>query len=137
MRLPLQLLSIASLAAACLLGSPDASAQFRAIAPDLVNPAQAVSERKLDAVAAAMRSIAALRSAYRQQLEEADPAEQRRIVTEARGALAKAVTDQGISVAEFQSVLATAQGDADLRDKILERLGVSGSSQEDDDDPEE
>jgi len=43
------------------------------------------------------------------------------ISDEAKAALTKAVTDQGLSVQEYTAILAIAQNDADVRDKLLQR----------------
>jgi hypothetical protein len=39
------------------------------------------------------------------------------------------VTDQGISLADYQAILEVAQTDPELRAKILQRIDVSGSSE--------
>src|SRR5262249_57872329 len=49
------------------------------------------------------------------------PADKERILNEAVNALAKAVTDHGLSVEEYVSFLVMAQNDRDVRKKIRQR----------------
>jgi len=85
-------------------------------------PAAAFSEQKLDAAAAAIQQVAGLRQGYQQRMAEAGPAEQKRIAVETGTAVRKAVTDQGLSVTEYNEILETAQKDPDLRDRLVQRL---------------
>jgi Domain of unknown function (DUF4168) len=60
---------------------------------------------------------------YQQRVAEAEvPAEKERIVAEAQNELRKAVTEQGLSVEEYASILEAARGDPEIRRKILQRL---------------
>jgi len=86
-------------------------------APDL-------SDQKLSAVAAAIERVA--RKDYRQRIAEAEaPAEKERIVAEAHNEFTKAVTEQGLSVEEYASILDMAQDDHEIRDKLLQRIRPS------------
>jgi hypothetical protein len=49
----------------------------------------------------------------------------RRIAIEAINALAKAVTDQGLSLKEYDSILEVAQNDPEVRGKIRQRIRPS------------
>jgi hypothetical protein len=94
--------------------SPSASPS--ASAPDL-------SDQKLNATAAALERVVGLQKDYRQRVAEAEaPAEKERIVAEANNELAKAITEQGISVEEYTSILDAAKGDPEIRGKILQRI---------------
>jgi hypothetical protein len=96
--------------------SPSAQSQApTATAPDL-------SEQKLDAVAAAVEQVAKLERDFRAQIEDAPAADRQRIVSEANDAIARAVTDQGLSVEEYGRIIQVAANDPDLRQKILQRL---------------
>ena len=87
-----------------------------ASAPDL-------SDQKLNATAAALERVVGLQKDYRQRVAEAEaPADKERIVAEANNELAKAITEQGISVEEYTSILDAARGDAEIRGKILQRI---------------
>ena len=61
-------------------------------------------------------------SPIRPRLEAANDSDKQRIVDEANDALAKVVTDQGISVEEYLGMLVIAQNDPQVRDKIIQRL---------------
>jgi uncharacterized protein YqfA (UPF0365 family) len=85
-------------------------------APDL-------SDQKLSAVAAALERVASLQQDYRQRIAETEaPADKERIVAEANVELTKAVTEQGLSVEEYTSILNVAQDDAEIRGKILQHI---------------
>src|SRR5262249_36513270 len=104
MRLPLPVLAAVLLAAPLLLAAP-AAAQHRWIAPGFPSPPASITERRLDAVAAAMTAMAMVKHSYRQMMASAAPADRQRLASEAQSALAKAVTDQGISLADFRGIL--------------------------------
>jgi len=77
-------------------------------------------------VAAAIERVASLQNDYRQRIAEAEaPAEKERIVAEAHNEFTKAVTEQGLSVEEYASILDMAQDDHEIRDKLLQRIRPS------------
>jgi Domain of unknown function (DUF4168) len=85
-----------------------------------------LSDQKLDAVAAALERIASLQKDYRQRLAEAEaPVDKERIVAEAHGEFTKAVTDQGLSLEEYASILDMARDDSEIRSKLLQRIRPS------------
>ena len=90
--------------------------------PAPANPATSIPDQKLDAAAAAMQRVASLKRDYLQQLEAASPDDQPRIAGEAGNALEKAVTDEGLSVEEFATVMAMAQTDPQVRQRIAKRM---------------
>ena len=53
------------------------------------------------------------------------PSDKERIANEAINALAKAVTDQGLSLEEYDSILEVAQNDPEVREKIRQRIRPS------------
>ena len=88
-------------------------------APDL-------SDQKLSAAAAALERVVGLQNDYRQRIAEAEaPADKERLVTEANNELAKAVTEQGLSVEEYSSILDVARDDPEIRGKILQHIAPS------------
>jgi hypothetical protein len=95
------------------------NAQPQTQAPDT---AQNIPEHKLDAAAAAMTQVASLKQVFQQRYETATPSDKERIAEEANAALAKVVTDKGLSVEEYSAILTTAQNDPAVRDKILDRI---------------
>jgi len=117
--------SSASILAAAFLAAtlPAANAQEQTPAPSPSQPSQDISDQKLDATAAALDQIADVKQSYTKQIE-ATPgdADKRRLVDEANKALVKAVTDQGLSVEEYTSIMVVAQNDPGVRQKILQRM---------------
>jgi len=85
-----------------------------------------LSDQKLSAVAAALERVASLQKDYRQRIAAAEaPADKERIVAEAHNEFTKAVTDQGLSVEEYASILDLAQDDPEIRAKLLQRIRPS------------
>lgn len=83
-----------------------------------------ISDQKLDQAAAAMAHVNSLHKSYQQKLTQTPPAEQDRVIAEANNALQKAVTEQGLSVDEYNTIVKTAQNDPAVRDKLVQRLGA-------------
>jgi len=108
-----------------LLSIPAASAQVQSPSPDLRDPSPNIPDHKLDATAAAIEQVASLKQDYQQRIAAAAPSDKERILNEAINALAKAVTDQGLSVDEYDSILQVAQNDPDIREKIRQRIRPS------------
>jgi hypothetical protein len=115
-----------TLAAAGLLLMPAANAQDKSPSPPAsTSPGPTtgnIPDSKLDAVAAAAKKVSTIAATYEQKLTQAPATEKDRIAGEANQAMAKAVTDQGLSVEEYTTVLKTAQNDPALRDKLVQRL---------------
>jgi len=121
----------ALLAAACQVSAANAQtspAQLpqanppQAQAPAPASPAASISDEALDAAAVAIQRVASIRRDYVQQLEEASPQDQPRILTEAGNALEQAVTDQGLSIEQYAAILEVAENDPQVRQKIIQRL---------------
>src|SRR5205823_9583975 len=96
--------------------------------PGLSEQPPNISDQKLDAAAAAIEQVATLKQDYQQRIAAAAPSDKERILNEAVNALAKAVTDQGLSVEEYDSILEVAQNDPDVREKIRQRIRPSAKS---------
>jgi len=115
-------------AAAVILAAtvPAANAQVQSPAPAPAQPSQNIPDHKLDATAAALDQIADVKKNYTQQIEStAAEADKQRLVDEANKALVKAVTDQGLSVEEYTSIMVVAQADPAVRQKIIQRMKPS------------
>src|SRR5215469_2938666 len=108
------------IAAGCLF-VPAANAQVQSSSPGLSEQPLNIPDQKLDAAAAAIERVASLKQDYQQRIAVAAPADKERILNEAVNAVAKAVTDQGLSVEEYVSFLVVAQNDRDVRKKIRQR----------------
>jgi Domain of unknown function (DUF4168) len=126
MRLFTQLLAAAMLAAGCYFSAATVNAQDQSTPPGPSSPAPDLPDQKLDAMAAALQRVASIQKDYRQRLAEAEaPAEKERVVAEAHNEFTKAVTEQGLSVEEYASILDKAQDDPEIRDKLLARIRPS------------
>lgn len=81
-----------------------------------------IPDSKLDAAAAAVKDVSAVKGSYKQKIALAPAAERERIANEADEALVKAVTDKGLSVEEYTTILEVAQTDPIVKDKLVQRL---------------
>lgn len=117
-------LAAAAFAAAWFGPVPGARAQGQSptASPGSSQPSTAISDQKLDKAAAAIQRVTAVTHDYQQKMAQADPSDKERLAGEANGALVKAVTDQGLSVDEYNSILRVAQNDPTLKAKIMQRL---------------
>ena len=116
-----------TLTAAGLLVMPAAQAQQQSPAgPSVITPRPPtptnIPDKKLDAAAAAVKKVTVIKNNYDQQLAQAPVAEKKRLQGEAGDAMAKAVTDQGLSIEEYTTILTAAQKDPAVRDKLLQRM---------------
>ena len=68
------------------------------------------------------KQVASLKEDYQRRIKAADPAEKDRLAEEGHNALVKAVTDKGLSVEEYTSILEVAENDPAVREKILQRM---------------
>jgi Domain of unknown function (DUF4168) len=114
MRLSMQHFAMV-LTAAWLLFVPGANAQNQPASPN-------ISDQKLDAAAAALDRVTSIKQNYQQKMATAAPSDKDRIAGDANNAMKKAVTDQGLSVDEYTSILQVAQNDPGVREKLLQRL---------------
>jgi len=120
-------LAAAILTAGCCVSIPAVTVQAQSPPPGPSASAPDLSDQKLSAVAAALERLASLQKDYRQRIAEAEaPAEKERIVAEAHDEFTKAVTEQGLSIEEYASILDLAQDDPEIRDKLLQRIRPSG-----------
>ena len=128
----------AALSVSALLLIPAANAQMNP--PQARPPAQApqtqlpqsqppsapISDDKLTAAAAAIGQVTTIRQSYESKIAVASASDKQRLTKEADDALTKAVTDQGLSVDEYNSIIRTAQNDPAVRQKLTQRIPHSG-----------
>ena len=89
-----------------------------------------IPDQKLDAAATALEQVASVKEDYQRRIKAADPSDRNRIAEEAHNALVKAVTDRGLSVEEYTSILQLAENDIlqlaendpGVREKLLQRI---------------
>lgn len=125
MRLLMPPLLVTVLIAAWPLSVPAANAQVQSQSPGTSEHSPNIPDQKLDAAAAAIERVASLKEDYQQQIAAAPQSDRERIAAEAIGALSKAVTDQGLSIDEYNSILEVAQNDPEVGAKIRQRLQPS------------
>jgi len=118
-------IATALLIAAGLLSAPAANTQAQSPSPGLSDPSPNIPDQKLDAAAAAIERVASLKQEYQQRIAAAAPSDKERIANEAINALAKAITDQGLSVVAEAFNKKVAQNDPEVREKIRQRIRPS------------
>jgi hypothetical protein len=116
-------LLIAAMAAGGAVSVPPAPVHAQSPSAPSTAPNQAnISDQKLDAAAAAAKKVAALSDKYEQQLAQAPEDKKEGVVREANDALTRAVTDQGLSVEEFSTIMEVAKKDPMVREQIVKRI---------------
>jgi hypothetical protein len=90
--------------------------------PGPSSPSASIPDNKLDATAAAMKSVSMVKEDYGRRIAQAPDGEKPRLTNEGGQALTKAVTDQGLSVAEYSEILQIAQNNPAVREKLLQRI---------------
>jgi Domain of unknown function (DUF4168) len=123
----LRLLAAAVLGVVWLLPLPTAHAQNQPqnhpqILPPDQSASSTISDQKLSAAAAAMGQVSTIRQSYEQRIADAPSPVKERLADEANDALEKAVTDQGLSVDEYNNILRTAQNDPAIRRQLAQRI---------------
>jgi Domain of unknown function (DUF4168) len=81
-----------------------------------------ISDKKLDATAAAVKKVSTVSENYKKKLAQAPDSEKERIRDQADRDVTKAVTDQGLSVEEYLGIMKVAQNDTTVRSKLMDRL---------------
>ena len=122
----LHTLASAALSVAGLLLLPVANAQMN---PPQARPqaqSPSISDEKLNAAATAIRQVTTIHQSYESKIAAASPSDKQRLTIEANDAMAKAVTDQGLSVDEYNSIISTAHNDPAVREKLTQRMRRSG-----------
>ena len=126
MRLFPRSVAAAVLTAGCYLSIPTVNVLAQSPGPGPSTSAPDLSDQKLRAVAAALERVASLQQDYRQRIAETEaPADKERIVAEANSELTKAVTEQGLSVEEYTSILDAARDNPEVRDKLIQHIRPS------------
>jgi len=120
-------LAAAVLSAAWLFLLPAAHVQNQPLNQTQIRPqgqssSSTISDQKLSAAAAAMGQVTTIRQSYEQRIAQAPSSDKERLTDEANDALQKAVTDQGLSVDEYNTILQTAQNDPAIRQQLAQRI---------------
>ena len=86
------------------------------------SPSTPISDEKQNAAAAAIGQVATIRQSDEGKIAAAPSSDKQRLAKEQNDALEKAVTDQGLSVDEYNSIIRTAQNDPTVREKLTQRI---------------
>jgi len=90
--------------------------------PSLQIPSAPISDEKLNAAAAVLEQVPTIRQSYESKIAAAPPSDKQRLTKERNDAFEKAVTDQGLSVDEFDSIIRTAQNNPTFHEKLIQRI---------------
>jgi len=130
----LQPLAAAALIVSGLIMTPAANAQMsppqarpgqqspQAQPPEAQSASPTISDEKLNAAAAAIGRVTSIRQSYEPKIAAAPAADKQHMTEEANDAMKKAVTDQGLSLDEYNSIIRTAQNDPSVRQKLSQRI---------------
>ena len=94
--------------------------------PQTQPPSAPISDDKLNAAALAIGQVSSIRQGYESKIAAAPAPDKQRLAKEANDAMEKAVTNQGLSVDEFNSIIRTAQNDPAVGQKLSQRIPHSG-----------
>ena len=89
------------------------------------SPSAPISDEKLSAAAAAIGQVATIQRSYESRIASAPSSDKQRLTKEVNDALEKAVTDQGLSVDEYNGIIRTAQNDPTVREKLTQLIAHS------------
>ena len=87
---------------------------------DSENPDVQVPEEMVAKVGAAVGQVAMIRQEYTQRVQSAGTDDERnQLADQAQQAAVKAISDQGISVTEYNEVVSAAENNPDLEDRLI------------------
>ena len=89
-------------------------------------PSATISDQKLKEAATAIPQVEGIRQNYQQQLAEAPAGDKQRIQNQAGDEMKKAISDQGLSIPEYNSILQTAQQDPEIRARLIQQMPGTG-----------
>ena len=125
-------ITAAVIASAWLFAAPLADAQDRrqnqtteAPTPHDNSPSN-IPDEKLNAAATAIEHVTTIKENYQQRLAAAPASDHERIAGEATNALKKAITDEGLSIDEYNSIIEAALDNPNVRDQLVQRIHHTG-----------
>jgi len=122
-RRALHLAAVLALVMVPLFVAPPARSQVQST-PKTATKSRAanISDQKINATAIAIVQVANLRKDYQQKIAAAPDSEKAHIVTDANNAVVKAITDQGISLADYATIVEAAQSNPTIREKLIAHM---------------
>jgi hypothetical protein len=94
-------------------------------APPAASPAS-ISDQKLKAAAAAIPEVEGIRQNYQQQIAQAPQGDKARLQNQAGDEMKKAITDQGLSIPEYNSIVQTAEQNPQIRARLIQQMPDQG-----------
>lgn len=120
---PWQFSFVRVMLASALLYVPASVVHAQKQPPSAAGNSSNIPEEKLDAAAAALVRATSIKESYDHRMAEATTQSAKATLEkEASAEMAKAVTDQGLTMKEYTSIIEVAQIDATVRDKLLGRI---------------
>lgn len=109
--------------ASALLYVPASVAHAQKQPPKAAGNSTNIPEEKLDAAAAALVRATSIKDSYDNRMAEAaTESAKTALAKEADKEMSKAITDQGLTLKEYASIMDVAQNDATVREKLLRRI---------------
>jgi GTP1/Obg family GTP-binding protein len=103
-----------------------AAAQPSGGVPSGTESGTSTSDATVGKVGAALRQVVQIKQTYSQRLQSAaTPAQQQDISKQASGAAVAAITQQGLSIDQYNQVIQAAQSDPALKQRVLAAAGPS------------
>lgn len=118
-----RLFTATMLIAPWILAGLPASAQAPSAPQQQATPSD-IPDQKLDAAATVLARVASIQQDYEKRVTTASASDKKRLTQEANVAMMKAVTDQGMSVDEYNGIIDTAQKVPAVRQKLQQRLST-------------
>jgi hypothetical protein len=81
-----------------------------------------ISDQQIKKAATAIPQVEGIRQNYQQQLAQAPDGDKPRIQGQAGTEMKKAITDQGLSVAEYNSILQAAEQHPEIRTRLIQQM---------------
>jgi hypothetical protein len=85
-------------------------------------PSADITDQQFDATAKAVQRMNTVKQTYQKKIDAAASGDKQRLMSEGNDALEKAVTDQGLTVDEYNRIISVAENDPAVRAQLLERL---------------
>lgn len=126
-------LSAARVATIALLGSCLCLSQAFGQSQPPTNKAPAasaanISDQKIKAAATAIPAVEGIRQNYQKQIAQAPEGDKPGLENQAGNEMKKAITDQGLSIADYNSVLETAEKNPDVRERLIRQMPQSDNA---------
>jgi hypothetical protein len=100
----------------------NAAPPLQGTAPRQAEPSDAVVHK----VGAALRQTATIRQKYTERAQSMTPAQQQQLTGQAQSEMVRAISDQGLSVQQYNQVLQLAQADPALKQRLLSAAQSGG-----------